>query len=64
MKKLISWIVVAILITFRGAVAQQGVENVWVQIEAHPSLTVAQERARRYAAEMPDVNGFALGGSW
>ncbi len=64
MKNLIAWIVVAVLFTWRAAMAQQDTEVVWVQIEAHPSLTVAQERARRYAAEMPDVNGFALGGSW
>ncbi|QEW19340.1 hypothetical protein LA6_001524 [Marinibacterium anthonyi] len=62
MKKLLGWIAFTVLFAARAAVAQE--ENVWVQIEAHPSLTVAEERARRYAAEMPDVNGFALGGSW
>lgn len=64
MKNLAVWIVCAILFTLRAATAQQSAEVVWVQIEAHPSLTVAQERARRYAAEMPDVNGFSLGGNW
>lgn len=62
MRKLLGWIVLSILFAGRAATAQD--ENVWVQIEAHPSLTVAEERARRYAAEMPDVNGFSLGGSW
>ncbi|MEM8729219.1 MAG: serine protease [Pseudomonadota bacterium] len=64
MKSFISWIVAAILLTVQSAVAQQLPDNVWVQIEAHPSLSVAEERARRYSSEMPDVNGFALGGSW
>lgn len=37
---------------------------VWVQIEAQPSLTEAQAGARRYAASLPDVNGFSLGRGW
>ncbi|WP_085307127.1 serine protease [Planktotalea arctica] len=36
----------------------------WVQIEAQPSLISAEDRARAYAAELPDVNGFSLGGGW
>lgn len=36
----------------------------WVQIEAQPNLTDATERARIYAGDLPDVNGFALGGGW
>ncbi|MGH1577442.1 trypsin-like peptidase domain-containing protein [Planktotalea sp.] len=53
-----------ILISFtflRPAVAQ---DAAWVQIEAQPSLTAAEERARSYAAALPDVNGFSLGGGW
>lgn len=47
------------------ATAQQGAEEaVWVQIEAHPSLTTAQDRARAYAGGLEDVNGFSLGGNW
>ncbi|MEX0310613.1 MAG: serine protease [Tateyamaria sp.] len=38
--------------------------GVWIQIEAQPSLTAATDRARIYAADLPDVNGFALGGGW
>ncbi|MEP1356212.1 MAG: serine protease [Tateyamaria sp.] len=45
-----------------AALAQEDV--VWVQIEAQPNLTDATERARIYAADLPDVNGFALGGGW
>lgn len=48
-----------------GVSAQQAVPEVaWVQIEAHPNLTVAQNRARDYAARLADVNGFSLGGGW
>lgn len=46
----------------RAALAQQ--EVVWVQIEARPTLAEATERARAYAAELPDVNGFALPSGW
>ena len=37
---------------------------VWVQIEAHPSLVTAQQRAQDFAGQLADVNGFSLGGSW
>lgn len=49
-----------------GAVSAQQAdqEAVWVQIEAHPSLRVAQNRAQDYAAQLADVNGFSLGGTW
>lgn len=50
------------LFTLRPAWAQQDV--VWVQVEAQPSLTTAQDRARAYARQLPDVNGFALGSGW
>lgn len=50
------------LILARAAVAQQDI--VWVQIEARPTLAEATERARAYAADLPDVNGFALSSGW
>ncbi|MDU9004875.1 serine protease [Sedimentitalea todarodis] len=54
------------IVTINGAVwAQQADQDaVWVQIEAHPSLRVARNRAQDYAARLADVNGFALGGTW
>ncbi len=61
MRLLLSLTVLAFLVV-PPARAQQ--EVVWVQIEAHPSLRVAQDRARLYAGELADVNGFALGGGW
>ncbi|MGV6848356.1 MAG: serine protease [Marinibacterium sp.] len=66
MTKLITWILSVFVVTIHAlpGMAQTSRDLVWVQIEAHPSLRVAQERARRYSAEMPDVNGFSLGGSW
>ena len=62
MKPVLVSLVVMMLALVRPAVAQQ--EAVWVQIEAHPSLHVAQDRARLYSGELVDVNGFALGGGW
>lgn len=37
---------------------------VFVQIEAHPSLQVAQRRAQAFGQRLPDVTGFTLGGGW
>lgn len=51
------------MIALAGAVFAQN-EAVWIQVEAQPSLNAATERARIYAADLPDVNGFALGGGW
>lgn len=47
-----------------SAATAQDQDTVWIQIEAQPSLTRAQERIRDYSAALPDVNGFALGGGW
>ena len=55
-------VVFVILSLVRGAWAQE--EVVWVQIEARPTLAEAQERARSYAARLPDVNGFVLPSGW
>ncbi len=38
--------------------------QVFIQIEAQPSLAQAEASLRRYAGQMQDVNGFALGGGW
>ncbi|WP_242601335.1 serine protease [Pseudaestuariivita atlantica] len=48
-----------------GAALAQGADNrVWIQVEAQPSLTAAQNRLRAFAQVFPDVNGFSLGGGW
>ncbi|MEM8849754.1 MAG: serine protease [Pseudomonadota bacterium] len=36
----------------------------FVQIEAHPNLREAQDRAQAYGSILPNINGFALGGGW
>ena len=36
----------------------------YVQVEAHQTLTTAQARARFYAGQLENVNGFSLGGGW
>lgn len=39
-------------------------QPVFIQIEAHPTLTQAQEAVRRYSNRVGDVNGFLLPGGW
>jgi S1-C subfamily serine protease len=43
------------------AIAQN---TVWVQVEAQPTLSTAQARARVYAGQLENVNGYFLGGRW
>ena len=50
-----------ILVWTLPAAAQQ---SVWVQVEAQPTLSSAQERARAYASELDDVSGYYLGSGW
>lgn len=50
-----------------SALAQAGGEGaraLWVQIEAQPTLAEAEASARRYARDIPDVNGFSVGRGW
>lgn len=58
----------ALLVTAPPAAAQTVAEPVaataWVQIEAQPDLTIAEERAAAWAAVFPDVQGYALGNGW
>lgn len=39
-------------------------DQVWVQIEALPTLRDAEDRARAYASAFPNVAGFALRSGW
>ncbi|WP_293575810.1 peptidoglycan-binding protein [Phaeobacter sp.] len=39
-------------------------QSVWVQIAARGSLREALEEAQGFAARIPDVSGFSLGGGW
>ncbi|WP_245926033.1 serine protease [Ascidiaceihabitans donghaensis] len=57
----------AVMVLFAWVVpmaAQTANDVVWVQVEAQPSLRQATESARSYAANLEDVNGFALPGGW
>lgn len=54
------WLVLFSL-TLGAATAQ---EQVWVQVEAQPTLADAEERARAYAAAFPDVGGYRLRSGW
>ncbi|WP_432449346.1 serine protease [Aliiroseovarius marinus] len=48
--------------TTTGAQAQG--EVAWIQVEAQPNLTAAEDRVRAYAARMEGVNGFRIGANW
>lgn len=61
MRSLIASLVFVFMFLGRTVWAQ---ETVWVQVEAHPSLRVAQQRAQVYSGALADVNGFSLGGNW
>lgn len=39
-------------------------DTVWLQVEAQPTLSAAQARARAYASQLEHVNGYFLGGRW
>ncbi|TCL08621.1 putative peptidoglycan binding protein [Shimia isoporae] len=64
MLRILLSLIISITFFISAASAQSSNDTVWVQLEAQPSLTVAQDRIRGYAATMQDVNGFALGGGW
>ena len=52
----------ALILMARPAAAQD--DQVWVQIEAQPTLAEAQAAIRRYGGRLQDVNGFTLDGGW
>jgi len=68
MKKLFAALalpLIALAIAFTAPVsAQSSRDAVWIQIAARPSLREAENEARSYAARLPDVSGYALGGGW
>ena len=39
-------------------------QQTWVQVEAHPSLRVAEDRARSYSGAFSEVVGYRLPGGW
>ncbi|AUQ98045.1 serine protease [Phaeobacter inhibens] len=69
MKTLIATLALALMTlasAFSGvAHAQQSSQDtVWIQVAARASLREAQAEAQEFAARLPDVSGFALGGGW
>ncbi|MEM8824667.1 MAG: serine protease [Pseudomonadota bacterium] len=58
---------IAVMLTLSvvaAPVLAQRAGQVFVQIEAHPTLAEARERAQAYSALLPNINGFALGSGW
>ncbi|MEO1138791.1 MAG: serine protease [Pseudomonadota bacterium] len=53
-----------VFVVLAGVVPAQAQQQVFIQIEAQPSLARAEASIRRYAAQVQDVNGFALGSGW
>ncbi|MGJ8623299.1 MAG: serine protease [Yoonia sp.] len=53
-----AFLLVVSLTCFAGSAQAQ--DRFWVQIEARPTLSDAQDRARSYARRVDNVNGFAL----
>ncbi len=51
----------AFVISTSVAIAQQ---PVWIQIEAQPSLSQAQERVAAYDRQLDDIAGFYIGRNW
>jgi peptidoglycan hydrolase-like protein with peptidoglycan-binding domain len=49
-----------LLFVFTAAVQAQA----WVQVEAQPTLAQAEGRARAYARDFPNVNGYQLRSGW
>lgn len=49
---------------FLSVQAVQAQDSAYIQVEAQPSLSRAEDRVRDYASFLRDVNGFALGAGW
>ncbi len=59
----LGWLGVALL-AVSGTMAVAQARDVWIQIEAQPTRTEAEERARAYASAFPDVAAFDLSSGW
>lgn len=69
MKNLFASVLWALILCFAALpgvsqAQQSNAGGVWIQVAARPSLSEAQEEARDFAARLPDVSGYALGGGW
>lgn len=57
-------VMLAVLSALPAAAQITGDDIGWVQIEAQPTLSAAQDAIRGYATSLEDVNGFYLGSGW
>jgi S1-C subfamily serine protease/peptidoglycan hydrolase-like protein with peptidoglycan-binding domain len=69
MRKLIAALVLAlnalaILLAAPAQAHQNPQDTVWIQVSARPTLATANQEAQAFAAKIPDVAGFSLGGGW
>ena len=58
---------VVALLAAQPAAAQQAANSQavrWIQVEAQPTLSEAEARARAYAGRLEGVSGFRIGGNW
>ena len=54
----------ALLFSLIFATQSYAQQAVWIQVEAQPSLSRAQDRVQSYARNMDDVAGFYVGNGW
>ena len=57
-------IVIALVALLGLSQMAEAQDKAWLQIEAQPSLTAAQDRAGAYSALFPDVAGFQIKSGW
>lgn len=62
MKGILGAVFLAAFVWISGPVGAQS--NVWIQIEAQPTLREAQSRARVYSAAFNDVAGYQIASGW
>ena len=62
MRKVVYLVVMMLALASGGAAKAQ--RQAWIQIEARPNLSQAQDRARAYASAFANVEGFALSTGW
>jgi len=60
---LLALLLSAVLLMHPTAVQAQD-DTVWLQVEAHPDLATATDRARAYASLFPETAGFGLRSGW
>ena len=60
---LLALLLSAVLLMHPTAVQAQD-DTVWLQVEAHPDLATATDRARAYASLFPETTGFGLRSGW